>query len=174
MESKIVKKLNPSFETVVLLRSDQKPDNATQASKDRYYCVMSLFAQAVTRGKTVAFDRETYGCPGACAGLGFGTAYDKAMGGFETFASFFSKGLADADDKEAYKAMAEKMNPHVRNLRPSLEAFPGPGKRSGPGHLQISPVDRSAIKHRPWGRWGSSVANPGGNAVNIAHETFIC
>ncbi len=64
MESKIVKKLKPSFETVVLLRSNDKPANATQASKDKYYCVMSLFAQAVTKGKTVVFDRETYGCPG--------------------------------------------------------------------------------------------------------------
>jgi hypothetical protein len=123
MESKIVKELNPGFETVVLLRSDQKPDNATQASKDRYYCVMSLFAQAVTRGKTIIFDRETYGCPGASAGLGFGTAYDKAMGGFETFASFFSKGLENADDKEAYKAIAEKVNPHIRKKLIQGERF---------------------------------------------------
>ncbi len=74
MESKIVKELKSSFETVVLLRSNEKPTNATQASQGKYYCVMSMFAQAVTRGKTVVFDRETYGCPGACAGLGFGTA----------------------------------------------------------------------------------------------------
>ena len=113
MESKILKKLKPSFETVVLLRSNEKPANATQAKKDKYYCVMSMFAQAVTKGKTVVFDRETYGCPGACAGLGFGTAYDKAMGGLETFSAFFAKGLEDAVDKEKYKAFADKMNPHV-------------------------------------------------------------
>lgn len=113
MKSKIVKELKPSFETVVLLRNNEKPINATQASQGKYYCVMSMFAQAVTRGKTVVFDRETYGCPGACAGLGFGTAYDKAMGGFETFAAFFAKGLEDAADKEKFKAMAEKMPPHV-------------------------------------------------------------
>ncbi|MEA1967953.1 MAG: DUF169 domain-containing protein [Thermodesulfobacteriota bacterium] len=75
-----------------------------------------MFAQAVTRGKTVVFDRETYGCPGACAGLGFGTAYDKAMSGCEMFAAFFAKGLKDADDKEKYKAIAEKMNPHVASF----------------------------------------------------------
>ncbi len=61
MESKIVKELKPSFETVVLLRSNRKPANATQASKGKYYCVMSMFTQAVTRSKTVIFDRETYG-----------------------------------------------------------------------------------------------------------------
>ncbi|WP_300668651.1 DUF169 domain-containing protein [Desulfoluna sp.] len=114
MKSLIVEKLNPALETVVLLRTDTKPAQATQASAGRYYCVMTLFAQAVTRGKTVIFDRETYGCPGACAGLGFGTAYDKALGGLETFSAFFSKGLEDAVDKEAYTAMADKVNPHVR------------------------------------------------------------
>ena len=114
MESKIVKKLKPSFETVVLLRSNEKPVNATQAKKDKYYCVMSMFAQAVTKGKTIVFDRETYGCPGASAGLGFGTAYDKALGGIDTFVGLFTRGLEDATDKEAYQAIADKVNPHVR------------------------------------------------------------
>jgi len=114
MKSKIVENLTPSLETVVLLRTDTKPAQATQASPGRYYCVMTLFAQAVTRGKTVAFDRETYGCPGACAGLGFGTAYDKALGGYDTFSALFTRGLEDATDKEAYKAWADKVNPHVR------------------------------------------------------------
>ncbi len=114
MNSNIVNKLKPALETVVLLRSEEKPTHATQASPGKYYCVMSLFAQAVTQGKTVVFDRDTYGCPGACAGLGFGTAYDKALGGLETFSAFFAKGLEDASDKETYKAMAEKTNPHVR------------------------------------------------------------
>lgn len=114
MKSQIVEKLNPALKTVVLLKTDKKPAQATQASAGKYYCVMSLFAQAVTRGKTVVFDRDTYGCPGACAGLGFGTAYDKALGGLETFSSFFAKGLEDAVDKKAYTAMADKVNPHVR------------------------------------------------------------
>ncbi len=35
------------------------------------------------------------------------------MGGFKTFAAFFAKGLEDANDKEKFKAMAEKLPPHV-------------------------------------------------------------
>lgn len=123
MKSTIVQELKPAFETVVLLRSDEKPARATQAKPDKYYCVMSMFAQAVTRKRTVVFGRDTYGCPGARAGLGFGTDYDKAMGGYETFSAFFAKGLEDATDKEAYRAFTEKMNPHVRKKLIKGERF---------------------------------------------------
>lgn len=109
MESIIVNELKPDFNAVVILKSDTKPSDAFQAKKGIYYCVMSLFAQCITKGKTIAFDRETYGCPGACAGLGFGTAYDTAMGGYETFATFFSKGLEEAPDKDKYRIFTEKM-----------------------------------------------------------------
>ena len=115
MKSIIVEKLKPKFETVVLIRSNNKPDSAIQGVKGKYFCIMTMFAKAVTTGKTIVFDRETYGCPGASAGLGFGNAYgNKAYGGYETFAAFFSKGLSDADNKDRYKAIAEKMPPHER------------------------------------------------------------
>ena len=123
MESVIVNELKPDLNAVVLLKTNVKPEGAMQAKRDMYYCIMSLFAQTVSKGKTIVFDRETYGCPGACAGLGFGTAYDTAMGGYETFATFFSKGLEDAEDKEKYTAFAEKMPPHVRKKLIEGERF---------------------------------------------------
>jgi len=123
MESKIVRNLQPEFETIVLLRNDEKPEDAMQASKGKYFCVMSLITQAITKGKTVVFDRETYGCPGASAGLGFGDGYKNALGGHETFASFFAKGIEDAENKEKYKTLARKMNPHVQRKLIEGERF---------------------------------------------------
>lgn len=123
MESIIVKKLNPELNTVVLLKSNTKPTNAMQITTGKFFCIMSLFAQCATKGKTILFDRETYGCPGACAGLGFGTAYDKFMGGYETFSTFFSKGLQVAEDKEKYRAFAEKMPPSVKEKLIEGERF---------------------------------------------------
>lgn len=123
MESLIVDNLKPDFQTVVLLKSEGKPPEAIQAKKGVYFCIMSLFAQCVTKGKTIVFDRETYGCSGACAGLGFGTAYDTALGGYETFASFFSKGLEVAENKEEYRTLAEKMPPHVQEKLIKGERF---------------------------------------------------
>ncbi len=74
-----------------------------------------MFAKAVTEGRTVVFDRETYGCPGACAGLGFGSCYGKEeFGGYDFFAAFFSQGLSAANNKELYKAIVEKIPPHER------------------------------------------------------------
>lgn len=113
MESIIAQKLNPALHPVVLLKSDLKPEKALQPKSGKYLCIMSLFAQSVAKGKTVVFDRETYACPGACAGLGFGTAYDKALGGYDTFSAFFSKGIEDAEDPEKYREFAEKMPAHI-------------------------------------------------------------
>ena len=110
MKSKVVEKLKPKFETMALVRSNNKPANTMQAVKGRYFCIMTMFAKAVTEKRTIVFDRETYGCPGASAGLGFGSGYgNKAFGGYEVFAAFFSKGLSVADDKELYKAIVGKM-----------------------------------------------------------------
>lgn len=123
MGSIIVSKLKPKLNTLVLIKCNIKPEGATQAKKDIYFCIMSFFAQSVTKGKIIVFDNETYGCPGACAGLGFGTAYDKAMGGFETFSSFFAKGLQDADNKDDYSAFANKKPKHVKDKLIEGERF---------------------------------------------------
>ncbi len=92
MKSQVVEKLKPEFETVVLVRSNDKPDGALQAVHGKYFCIMTMFAKAVTEKRIIVFDRETYGCPGACAGLGFGSCYaNKEYGGYDFFASFFHK-----------------------------------------------------------------------------------
>jgi len=123
MNSIIVNSLKPYLETVVLVRSDEKPEGAIQAQPEKYVCIMSFYAQVAKNGKTAVFDRETYGCPGAKAGLGFGSAYGEQMGGYDTFSAFFSKGLGDAKNPEKYKAIANKTNPHVRKKLIEGERF---------------------------------------------------
>ena len=59
--------------------------------KGKWGCVMSLVA-AAAKGKTVAFDRETCGCPGGGVGLGFGDMYRSFPGGVEGFCRFLSDG----------------------------------------------------------------------------------
>ena len=59
---------------VAVLLADDRPDAALQIKPERWGCVASMI-QAATKGKTVVFDRSSYGCPGGGTGLGFGNCY---------------------------------------------------------------------------------------------------
>ena len=92
MKSKLVDALNLTYEPVAIIHTDKKPEKALQFKKGGTWgCIMWLFASAA-RGKTVVFDRETYGCVGGGVGLGFGNQYDYFPGGIECFYYFLSKG----------------------------------------------------------------------------------
>src|SRR5271157_1857267 len=94
MKSIIAEKCRPDYGPVAIVWRDEKPRDALQLKKGANLCSMYLFAQVVTGRKTAVFDRTTYGCPGAIAGLGFGTGYPDAFGGagIEFMYCFFSKG----------------------------------------------------------------------------------
>ena len=70
---------------------------------------MPYFAQVATKGKTAVFDRESYGCPGARAGLGFGNGYYDAFGGagVDFMSAFFVKGAESSRNPEAYCATVQ-------------------------------------------------------------------
>lgn len=124
MKSIIVEKLKPDFKVVVILTSNEKPENALSLIPGKYACIMPFFAQVAKNGKTAVFSRETYGCPGAKAGLGFGTAYNEALGGYETFGAFFSKGIQSAKDKENYQRICNNApNNHVKEKLEKGERF---------------------------------------------------
>lgn len=91
MESRIAKAVGLKYTPVAILLADGKPENALQFKKGKWGCVMFMFANAA-RGKTAAFDAETYGCWGGGVGLGFGNAYLHFPGGVECFAHFLSSG----------------------------------------------------------------------------------
>jgi hypothetical protein len=91
MKSLIAEKCRLDYGPVGIVWSEVKPDHALQLKSGANLCIMYLFAQVVTNRRTAAFDRTTYGCPGAVAGLGFGTGYPDAFGGtgIEFMSCFF-------------------------------------------------------------------------------------
>ena len=106
MRSITAEKLRLEYGPVAILWSDTKPEGALQVKPHGQSCIMPFFAQVVTKGKTAVFDRESYGCPGARAGLGFGNGYYDAFGGagVEFMASFFVKGKESSRNPDAYCA----------------------------------------------------------------------
>ena len=75
MEFNIVKELNGQFDPIVLIKSDEKPDDALAPKAGRGGCVMSLVAQAIAKRKVTAFGRENITCGGVSAGFGWGTGF---------------------------------------------------------------------------------------------------
>jgi len=109
MKSITAEKLGLAYEPVAILWSDTKPVGALRIKPGAQTCIMPFFAQVVTRGKTAVFDRESFGCPGARAGLGFGSGYPDAFGGagIEFMAAFFVKGRESSRDPDAYCATVQ-------------------------------------------------------------------
>jgi hypothetical protein len=79
---------------VALLWSDTEPEGALRFKPGGWGCVVSLFAAAAARGRTAAFDAQTYGCWGGGTGLGFGNCYEAFPGGTSCFCRFLSTGNA--------------------------------------------------------------------------------
>lgn len=75
MKSEIVKNLCPQFEPVAVVWSDELPDDTFQFKKGRFGCILYLFAEAARRGKIAGGSRDTIGCSGGRAALGFGNDF---------------------------------------------------------------------------------------------------
>ncbi len=91
MESKIAQAIGLRNQPVAVVVAEEKPDDAVQFKKGKMGCVMFMFANAV-KGRTAAFDAQTFGCPGGGVGLGFGNTYVHFPGGVECFTRFLSWG----------------------------------------------------------------------------------
>jgi uncharacterized protein (DUF169 family) len=91
MESAIAAATRLRYPPVAILWTDEKPQGALQLKEGKWGCIMWMLA-AAARGKTVVFDRKTYGCWGGGVGLGFGNTYVKFPGGVECFHHFLSSG----------------------------------------------------------------------------------
>ena len=101
MEFNIVKELNGQFDPIVLIKADEKPEDALAPKAGRGGCVMSLVGQTIAKRKVTAFGRENITCGGVSAGFGWGTGFktdkDRAFQ-----ATFLSLGTESAKDKEAF------------------------------------------------------------------------
>ncbi|MFA6331854.1 MAG: DUF169 domain-containing protein [Methanoregula sp.] len=109
MKSIVAEKLKLKYEPTAILWSNTKPEGALQIKPHAYACVMMFFAQVAVKGKTAVFDRESYGCPGARAGLGFGNGFEGAFGGEGTdfVCAFLTKGAESSKNPEAYRQMVQ-------------------------------------------------------------------
>jgi uncharacterized protein (DUF169 family) len=108
MESKIAGALKLAYHPVALVWADEKPDDALQFKENTWGCVMWMFAR-VAKGKTVVFDRNTYGCVGGGVGLGFGNTYNLFPGSMECFYNFLSGG-------NEHHALGRKLAQAVKNF----------------------------------------------------------
>nr|WP_319376336.1 DUF169 domain-containing protein [uncultured Methanoregula sp.] len=111
MESITARKAGLAYGPVAVLWSDTAPEKALRIKPGARTCIMPFFASVLTKGKTAVFDRESYGCPGAKAGLGFGTGYPDAFGGagFDFMSAFFCKGVESSSSPEAYRAVVNRV-----------------------------------------------------------------
>ncbi len=112
MKTRTGEALGLENQAVALLWSDTAPEDAVRFKPGRFGCVVSLFAAAAAKGRTAAFDGETYGCWGGGVGLGFGNCYRSFPGGLECFCGFLSDGNAATEPGRAIgRQIAASGNP---------------------------------------------------------------
>ena len=101
MESNIAKELKGQFDPIVLIKTDERPEDALGPKPGRGGCVMSFIAQTIATRKTTVFGRENITCGGVSTGFGWGTGF-KTDADREFQATFLSLGLESAKDKDAF------------------------------------------------------------------------
>jgi len=116
MESEIVRNLRPGFEPVAVVWSNTIPGDTLQFKKDKFGCILYLFALAARRGKIAGGSRDSITCNGGRAALGFGTDFDASDELLDRYAAVFSKGLRSASNPAAYRATMEATPRSWRSL----------------------------------------------------------
>lgn len=167
MKSITAVKLGLDHEPVAILWSNMKPDGALQIKPHGQTCIMPFFAQVAMKGKTAVFDRETYGCPGARAGLGFGNGYYDAFGGagVEFMSAFFVKGVESSKNPEVYCSIVQHIPERERQkflYGERLHKNPEKARRFMTVDLPITDIDEQYVIFTP-----ISKINPGDRPVVV-------
>jgi len=118
MKSAVVEHLNPEFDPVAVVWSDEIPNGAIEFAAGRFGCILNLFAEASRRGRAAGGSRDTIVCKGGRAALGFGVDIVESESQLDHLAALFSKGIESARDHAAYR---ERMEAARSSWRPILE-----------------------------------------------------
>jgi hypothetical protein len=116
MKSEIVEHLEPEFEPVAVVWSDDIPEAVLEFTKGRFGCILHLFAEASRKGRVAGGSRETVVCSGGRAALGFGGEFVESEEQLDHHAAIFAKGLESARDPAAYREKMESVRPTWRPL----------------------------------------------------------
>ena len=110
MKSKIANYLNGKFDPIVLIKTNEKPDDIKGPKAGRGGCVMSFVAQCIAKRKAFVFGRENGTCGGIWPGFGWGDGFatEEAK---EFQATFLSKGADSAKDRDEYLKKLESFKP---------------------------------------------------------------
>lgn len=115
MESYIAEQLNSKFNPIVLIKSDEKPDDVKAPKSGRGGCVMNFVAKTIAKRKTTVFGRENATCGGIYPGFGWGDGFadDDAK---EFQATFLSCGADSAKNREEFLKKLENRPPRVKKM----------------------------------------------------------
>ena len=116
MRSSIVEHLEPEFEPVAVVWGDEIPDGAIEFKEGRFCCILNLFAEASLKERVAGGSRDSVACPGGRAALGFGVGFVESDERLDHASVLFSKGLAVASDREAYRKKMESVRASWRPL----------------------------------------------------------
>ena len=114
MQSIISEELDMKFPPIVLLKGDEKPEDAKGPKSGKGGCVMGFVAQTIAKRVTTCFGRENITCGGISVGFGWGSgmANEDAI---DFQATFLSQGVDCAPDRKAYEERLSQM-PRVSDM----------------------------------------------------------
>lgn len=75
MQSRIAEAIALKHSPVAILLTNTRPEGAAQFKEGSWRGCAAAMLRAASDGRTVVFDRKTFGCPGGGTGLGFGNCY---------------------------------------------------------------------------------------------------
>jgi hypothetical protein len=115
MQSNITKEMEFRFPPIVLIKSNDKPEDAISPKKGKGGCVMSFVAQTIAKRKPTCFGRDNITCGGLATGFGWGDGF-KDEDALDFQATFLSCGVESAPDRKDYETKLSYMKKHTREM----------------------------------------------------------
>lgn len=107
MDSNLGEALGLTSSPVAVILTDEKPDSALQFREGRWGCVGAMLVSA-SKGHSVVFDRQTFGCPGGGTGLGFGNQYEQCGFAIDKLLARGDKQIAETMQRKSHWEEGER------------------------------------------------------------------